>query len=105
MDINNIIEQIGIIKEELGRLEKELETISVEGTDDNKIITAIVSGKGRVLDYQFNIGEMAGLKKDTLVKAVVDATNNSLQAVEDLKIARKKEIIGDVNMPDMPGLF
>ncbi|MFP4015916.1 MAG: YbaB/EbfC family nucleoid-associated protein [Halanaerobiales bacterium] len=103
--MNNNIEQIAVIKEELGKLEKELETITVEGTDDNNIITAIVSGKGKIMDYKFNFGEMVGLNKDTLIRAVVNASNNGLQAAEKLKITRKKEIIGDVNIPDMPGLF
>ncbi len=105
MDMNNIVEQITFIKEKLSILDKELEELTVEGKDHTNRITVVVSGKGVVRDYQFNLIEMGGLNKDSLVKAVVEATNSGLQAAKELEASRKKEIIGDVNLPDIPGLF
>ena len=105
MDMNNIVEQITDIKARLLKLEKELKDITVKGTDSNNLITSIVSGDGIILDYQFNLIDMGGLNKDSLVKAVVEATNNGLKAAKELEVSRKKEIVGQVNLPDIPGLF
>jgi len=58
MDMNNIVEQISLIKEKLSDLEEELKNIQVKGTDSNNLITAIVSGDGVVLDYKFNLIDM-----------------------------------------------
>lgn len=105
MDMNNIVEQIALIKEKLSKLQEELSAMTVEGTDSKNIITAILDGKGKVLDYKFNVSEMIGLNQNNLVEAVVEATNNALKSAKELEASKKKEIVGDVNIPDMPGLF
>ncbi len=105
MDMNNIVEQISFIKQKLSNLEEELKDITVKDADSNNLITAIVSGDGVVLDYKFNLIDMGGLNKDSLVKAVAEATNNALKAAKELEASRKKEIIGNVDIPNIPGLF
>lgn len=105
MDINDIITQINNIKKGMAALEKELEEITVEGSDSNGFITSIVNGKGVILDYRFNPGQISSIKKDNLIQAVVEATNNALKKARELEGSKKKEIIGEVNIPDIPGLF
>lgn len=105
MDMNNIMEQINNIKEQLTVLEEELKQITVKGTDSNEMITAVVTGKGEVKDYELNPLQIGSIKKDSLIKAVVEATNNGLQEAKKLEAKRKKEIVGDVDIPNMPGLF
>lgn len=105
MDINNIVEQITFIKEKLSELQDELEKITVEGTDSENMITAIISGKGKIMDYQFNLTQMEGINRDKLIKAAIEATNNGLLAARELEASRKKAIVGDFNIPGMPDLF
>ena len=105
VDMNNIVEQISFIKEKLSELQDELEKITVEGTDSEEMITAVVSGKGKIKDYQFNLTQMGGLNRDKLIKAVVEATNNGLQAAKELEASRKKEIVDKIDIPNIPGLF
>ena len=105
MDTNNILEKIEIIKRRLEELQEELKEIKIEGSNEDNTITAVVSGKGRILDYQLKLGQIGALNKNTLIKAVVDASNNALKAAKQLEATKKKEIIGDINIPDIPGLF
>ncbi|MEJ6952605.1 YbaB/EbfC family nucleoid-associated protein [Natronospora cellulosivora (SeqCode)] len=107
MDMNNmnILEKIETIKKRLAELKEELAEIKVEGQDENKTITAVVSGKGQILDYNLNLGQIGALNKETLIKAVVDASNNGLKAAKEIEANKRKEIIGELNLPDMPGLF
>lgn len=105
MDMNNIITQINNIKKRLAALEKELEQITVEGSDSKGIITSITNGKGLVKNYIFNPGQISSINKDSLIEAVVEATNNALKKARELESSKKKEIIGEVNIPDIPGLF
>ncbi|MFW6029813.1 MAG: YbaB/EbfC family nucleoid-associated protein [Halanaerobiales bacterium] len=105
MDMNNIMQQVETIKKRLEELRNELADIRVEGKDDDNIITAIVNGKGKVLDYSINLGQIGALNKATLIKAVVDASNNALQSAREIEAEKRKEIIGDLNLPNLPGLF
>lgn len=105
MEINNIMEKVNVIKKRLSELEEELSKVEVEGQDDNNIITAILSGKGKILDYKLNLNQMGALNKDTLIKAVVDASNKGLQAARELEAEKRRKIVGDLDLPDMPGLF
>ncbi|HHU91845.1 MAG TPA: YbaB/EbfC family nucleoid-associated protein [Halanaerobiaceae bacterium] len=105
MDISNIITQINNIKNGLAALEKELEEITVEGSDSQGMITAIVNGKGIVQNYLFNPGQISSIKKDNLIQALIEASNQALTKARELAASKKKEILAEVNIPDIPGLF
>lgn len=105
MDMDNMLEKVNNIKVQLTVLEEELKEITVEGTDNNEMIIAIVSGKGMVKDYRFNPGQMSTIDKDSLIDAVVEATNNALIKAKKLEADKKKKIVGNINLPDIPGLF
>lgn len=105
MDMNDMMEQLSNIKEKLAALAEELKNIKIEGTDSDKILTAIVSGNGSVKDYIFNPDQIGSINKENLIQAIVEATNNALQKARNYESEKKKEIAGKVNIPDMPGLF
>ncbi|MFW5971860.1 MAG: YbaB/EbfC family nucleoid-associated protein [Bacillota bacterium] len=105
MDMENVVGQISFIKEKLADLDEELQNTTVSGSDNNDIITAQINGKGKVLTYKFNASQMVSLNKEKLIAAVVEATNNGIDAARELEKSRKKEIVGGVNIPDIPGLF
>lgn len=105
MDMDNILGKIEDIKNKLAQIEEELKNSSVEGTDQNNFVTTTVNGKGEVKDYNFTFELITSLSRDEFVLAIVQATNNALKKAKKLEAKKKKEIVGDVNIPDMPGLF
>lgn len=100
-----MLEQVNYIKEKLAQLVEELKDVSVEDVDSNNILTAVVSGNGIVKDYIFNPDQIGSINKDSLVQAIVEATNNAIQKAKKYESDKKKEIAGNVNIPDIPGLF
>ena len=101
-NINDILNQIETIKEKMNRLQEELTNIQVYGEDENSLVRAISNGKGKILDYEFSEkGEIDTKKK----KALIEATNNCIKKAKELEAEKKQEIVGNVNIPDIPGLF
>ncbi|MCG8512514.1 MAG: YbaB/EbfC family nucleoid-associated protein [Halanaerobiales bacterium] len=105
MNMNSILGKIEMIKRQLKNLQEELAETTVKGNDDGEIVTAIVSGTGKLLDYQLNFEAFGTINQEDLRRALIQATNNGLQQAKQLEITRKKEIVGEVNLPDIPGLF
>ncbi len=105
MNMNSILGKIEMIKKQLKNLQEELAETTVKGNDDGEIVTAVVSGTGKLLDYQLNFEVFGTINQEDLRRALIQATNNGLQQAKQLEITRKKEIVGEVNLPDIPGLF
>lgn len=105
MDMDNILGQIELVKQRLRKLQEKLKSTTVEGEDENNLITAIVSGSGMVIDYKLNTKVMEAINQAQLVKALVESTNNGLKKAKELEIAKKQEILGEFNISNIPGLF
>ncbi len=101
-DIDDVLGQVEKIKKGLEKLQKNLKTMEVKGKDESENITAIVSGKGKIIDYKFaiNVNTLNNEIKD----ALVEATNEGLEKAKKLESEKKQEIIGDIDIPDIPGL-
>ena len=59
MDMNNILGQIGFIKERLAQLQEELSTTIIEAKDNEELITVEITGNGVVTNYKLNINVMS----------------------------------------------
>ncbi len=106
MNMDNILNQVEVIKKSLTELQEELKETTISGTDKNKLVKALVSGTGKILDYQFNAELMESIEIKKLINSLVEATNDGLKKANQLEVQRKKEIVGDLNMPNnMPGIF
>ena len=104
-NMNNILGKIDLIKQRLNNLQGELEEIMVKGTDDDKVVTTIVSGTGKIIDFQLNFELFDTINQQDLRKALIQASNNGLNQAKQLEITKKREIVGEINLPDIPGLF
>lgn len=105
MDMDNILGQIDIIKNKMSQLDQELKNTTIEGSDNEGIFTVIVNGKGKVLDLKFNFNAITAYSQDGIVSAWVDAVNTGLEKARELEKQKRMEIVGDVNLPNIPGLF
>lgn len=100
-DMDNILNQIERIQRELRELQNKLKDMEVKGTEKNGLVTTIVNGKGKIIDFDFNNGIIDQKFKEALLESI----NNGLEKAKQLEIEKKREIIGDVDMPDIPGLI
>ncbi|MTI61439.1 hypothetical protein GM661_16900 [Iocasia frigidifontis] len=104
-NMDDIMGQIAVIKQRMNQLQEELKKTKVNGSDDDKIITVIVSGSGQVIDYEFDLKKIEIFDQEKLIKSLIEATNRGLTAARELEAKKKKEIVGTVDIPNIPGLF
>ncbi len=100
-NMDNILERIQKIKEEMINLQQDLKEMYVYGEEEKNLVKALINGKGKVLDYEFKTENV----DNEIKKAIIKATNDGLQKATQLEQKKKQEIIGDVDIPDIPGLF
>ncbi|MFW5976755.1 MAG: YbaB/EbfC family nucleoid-associated protein [Bacillota bacterium] len=100
-DMDNILNKIEQIKKELDNLYSNLEEIKVSGKEKNGLVKTIVNGKGEIIDFEFENGLVDKEFKD----AIIESINNGLEKSRELKKEKKQKIIGEVDIPDIPGIF
>ena len=100
-DMDNIMNRIEQIKKELDELQEKLKTEKVYGKEKHGLVTTVVNGKGKILDFEFDNGVVDKEFKE----AIIDSVNDALDKAEELEKEKKQEIVGDVEVPDVPGLF
>ena len=100
-DMDNILNQITMIKKRLNQLENELSEIDLRADDDNGLVSIVVNGKGQMVDIHFHDEEISKESKNALIEAV----NRGQEKAQQTRADKKQEIVGDVNIPDIPGLF
>ncbi|MFW5991907.1 MAG: YbaB/EbfC family nucleoid-associated protein [Halanaerobiaceae bacterium] len=100
-DFSNIMGEIERIKSELNQLEEELLHTEVMGQNHDGKIIAKASGKGELIEFEISDKNL----DPDLNKALIQAANRALNNSRELAARKKKEIIGEVNLPEMPGLF
>ena len=97
-DILNKIEQI---KRELNDLHSQLENMTVYGKEKHGLVRTVVNGKGKIVDFEFD----NGLVDIEFKEAIITSINDGLKKAQQLEKEKKQEIIGDVDIPDIPGIF
>lgn len=105
MNIDNVMEQIAYIKDKMNNLQQELESLTVKGQDKEGIITAVLTGSGQVIDYEFKADQMEVYNLAEIKEALVTATNDGLKKAAQIQREKRKAIVGNLNIPDIPGLF
>ena len=99
--MENILNQITMIKKRLNQLENELSEINLRADDENGLVSVVTNGKGKITDLYFHDEEISEESKNALIKAV----NRAQEKAQQTRADKKQEIVGDVDIPDIPGLF
>jgi len=100
-NMENILDKIEKIKTELNDLQQKLESKKIQETDQQDLVTTVVNGKGKIIDFKFqNITIDENVKK-----ALINSVNNALDKAKMLEKESKQKIVEEVDVPDVPGLF
>lgn len=100
-NMDDIMDRIEKIKKGLEESEEDLKDLVLEGTDSGDMVTAIFSGKGQLKEIKAAENTPAKEIKPHLIEAI----NDGIKKVNALKAERKKSLLGDIEIPDIPGLF
>ena len=99
--MGNVLNRIEQIKKELKELQGKLGDMEVCGEEERGLVKTIGNGKGKILDFVF----ANGIVDEEFKKALISSVNNALDKAKELEKEKKQEIIGNIQMPDIPGLF
>ena len=99
--MDNIMNRIEEIKKELNNLQEKLKTEKVYGKEKHGLVRTVVNGKGKILDFEFDNGVVDKEFKE----AIIDSVNDALEKAEKLEKEKKQKIVGNIDVPDVPGLF
>ncbi len=100
-NMEDILKQIDIIKRRLRQMENELENTNVKGRDERSGITVIYNGKNEIIDIVVPDDKL----EQNLKAGLIAALNNGLKNSTSLKTEKKQEILGEIDLPNIPGLF
>ncbi len=100
-DMEKIIEQTNKIKKALSDLEEELKEMKITATDANDLIQVTTNGKAEVLDIE----KLPEDFSPELKKALIEAYNNARKKTNSYQAQRKKSIVGDLDLSDIPGIL
>lgn len=100
-NMEDILKQINQIKNKMETLSKQLKDIKIKGISDSNKTTAVFSGDGKILDYFIEGYEI----DDNLKNELIEAINNGIKKAEKLRKESRKEIAGNLSLPDIPGIF
>ena len=101
-NIDNVLEEIEKIKNGLKESEKDLKEIKIEATDSRELIKTEFNGKGELLNISFLSSDISA---EELKPILIESVNNGLEKVKELKTERKQKVLGNIELPDIPGLF
>ncbi len=100
-NMENIMKRVQNIKKELNQLQETLESMKVYGKEKHGLVTTVVNGQGKIVDFEFDNGVVDKEFKDAIIQSI----NDGLNKAHKLEKEKKQEIIGDVQLPDLPGLL
>lgn len=88
IDFSAFAEQARRMREELARVKDDLETIQATGYGDGGLVTATVSGEGRILDLRIDSSVIDPDDPETLSRLVVEAIEDANQGIVDQRAER-----------------
>ena len=100
-DGKNLLNSLEQIKNDLNDLQKKLKTEKVYGKEKHGLVTTVVNGEGQIVDFKFDNGMV---DKEFKV-AIIQSINDGLKKAEQLRKEKKQEIVGEIGIPDIPGIY
>ncbi|MBN2103980.1 YbaB/EbfC family nucleoid-associated protein [bacterium] len=101
--------QVQKMQEEVEKIQKELENMTVEGSAGGGIVTVTATGKRKILKIQIDSEVIDKEDVEMLEDLIVAATNQALEKSQELEQEEMKKVAGGMlgNLPNgmkIPGL-
>ena len=100
--MGNMMKQVQKMAEDTQRLEEELGEMRSEATSGGGMVTAIVNGRGELMEIKIDPQVVDPEDVEMLQDLVVSAVREAMEKAGETKAAKLQEITGGMNLP---GLF
>lgn len=100
--MGGMMKQVQKMMEDTQKLEQELGETRVDATSGGGMVTAVVNGKGELLEIKIDPQVVDPEDVEMLQDLVVSAIREALEKATELKTGRMQQLTGGLNIP---GLF
>ncbi len=101
-NMNDLLRQAQKIQSELMKVQKELETRTVEASVGGGMVTAIANGKGDIVSIKIEKEVVSPDDVEMLEDLVVAAVNEAIKRSREMVQEEMSKVTGGI---DIPGLF
>lgn len=102
---NKMMKQVQEMQRRMAQAQEELAVETVEASAGGGMITVVVSGALQVKEVHIKREAVDPDDVEMLQDLVVAATNEALRAAQDLASAKLGGATGDLDLPNIPGMF
>jgi len=99
--LNNLMSQMGPMKEVIDQTKKKLDTITVKGEAEGGLIAVYVNGNRRVTDIKIDQELLADGDKDAIEELLQVALNKALESADSVNEMEMASAMRSM----MPGMF
>lgn len=101
-NMNNMMKQLQKVQKQMEDMQQEVENKEFTATVGGGAVTAVVNGKGQVLDIKIKPEVVDPDDVEMLQDLILSACNEALKTASEEKENAMKKITG---MPNIPGMF
>jgi DNA-binding YbaB/EbfC family protein len=98
-DLNNMLKQAQALQQKMMEVQKEMEDKTVEATSGGGMVTAVVSGKQRVVELRIEKQIIDPNEAEMLQDLIVAAVNKGLEDAQNMMAEAVNKVTGNLNLP------
>jgi DNA-binding YbaB/EbfC family protein len=102
--LGNVMDMVKKVQQQVGQREEELKNERIE-VSSGDVVKVIVNGQQTVLTIELNPKYLAADNALLLQDLLTASINNALAKSRELHQAAMGKLAGDLNLPNIPGLF
>ena len=98
-NFNNMIKQAQELQQKMMDVQKEMEDKTVESTSGGGMVTAVVSGKQRLVELRIEKQIIDPNEAEMLQDLIVAAVNKGLEDAQNMMAEAVNKVTGNLNLP------
>lgn len=102
--LGNVMDMVKKVQQQVGLREEELKNERIE-VSSGDVVKVIVNGQQTVLTIELNPKYLAADNALLLQDLLTASINNALAKSREMHQAAMGKLAGDLNLPNIPGLF
>lgn len=102
--LGNVMDMVKKVQQQVGQREEELKNERIE-VSSGDVVKVVINGQQTVLTIELNPKYLAADNALLLQDLLVASINNALAKSRELHQAAMGKLAGDLNLPNIPGLF
>src|SRR5690554_1772815 len=104
MNMQKMMKQVQKMQADMERVQKELGTMTVEGTSGGGVVTVTANGHQEIMSVKIDPEVINPDDAEMLEDLVMAATNEALRKAQEMAQSEMAKVTGGLNIPGLPGM-